>query len=123
MARNTTISTKGRTTKARRAAGSTGAGTVRLSSGAAAAASMEFAVAVDPGVLETLSARPSSVKKLVDSFSKLMAGTQKSGQASGFTVMIDAKGDPKFEPLPRDVLPAAVSAEDDRLDAALEAAR
>jgi hypothetical protein len=123
MARHTTIAAKGRVTKAGRTAGPAGVGSMRLSSGSAAAASLEFAVPVASSVLKILSARPSTVKSLVDRFGKLIALTQKSGQASGFTVMIDAKGNPKFEPLPDRVPPAAAPAAGDRLEAALEAAR
>jgi hypothetical protein len=119
MARNMTMATKGRVTKA----GRTGAGgAMRLFSNTAAAG-MEFAVPIDPDVLETLSARPSTIKNLVDRFVKTLARTQKSGQASGFTVMIDAKGNPTFEPLRDRVPTAAVPAEGDRLEAALAAAR
>ena len=99
MARRTTIVAKGRVTKTKQTASPAGADAMRLSSGSPAAASLEFAVPVDPSVLKTLSARPSTVKSLVDRFGKLIALTQKSGQASGFAVMIDAKGNPKFEPL------------------------
>lgn len=118
MARNVTIAVDSRARKARRTAG---AAAMRLSSGSAGTA-MEFAVSVDPGVLKTLSARPSSVKSLVDRFGKLIARTQKSGQAGGFTVMIDAKGNPKFGPLPQPA-PNPSSAEEGRLEAALQAAR
>jgi hypothetical protein len=122
MARHTTIAAKGRATKARRAGGApAAAGAMRLSSATAAATTMEFAVPVAPNVLKTLAARQSTVKNLVDRFGKLIAHTQKSGQAGGFTVMIDAKGNPKFEPLPDRAPPAA--ADGDRLEAALDAAR
>jgi len=123
MARNMTIAAKSRTMKAGRTGGPVGAAAMRLSSGSAAAITIEFAVSVDPSVLKTLSARPSTVKSLVDRFGKLIARTQKSGQASGFTVIIDAKGNPKFEPLPHRVPATAVSAEGDSLEAALQAAR
>jgi hypothetical protein len=95
---------------------------MRLSSGSSQTG-MEFAVLVDPGVLETLSARPSTVKNLVDRFGKLLARTQKSGQASGFTVTVDAKGNPKFAPLPHRTPAIEASTEGARLEAALEAAR
>ena len=52
---------------------------------------LEFAVPVAPSVLKTLSARPSTVKSLVDRFRQADCAHAKSGQASGFTVMIDAK--------------------------------
>jgi hypothetical protein len=119
MVRNMTMATKGRVTKAGRAGAG---GAIRLFSDSAAAG-MEFAVPIDPDVLKTLSARPSTVKNLVDKLVKALARTQKSGQASGFTVMIDAKGNPKFEPLLNRVPTGAVPAEDDHLEAALVAAR
>lgn len=123
MARHSTITTKSRAVKARRMTGPAGAGAIRLLSGSAAAAAMEFAVSVDPTVLKTLSARPATVKNLVDRFGKLMARTQKSGQASGFTVVIDAKGNSKFEPLRHRDPPIPAVAEGGRLEEALEAAR
>jgi hypothetical protein len=119
MARHTTIAAKGRATKAGRTGG---ASALRLFSDSAAAG-MDFAVAIDPGVYETLSAQPSTVNRLMDRFVKALARSQKSGRASGFTVMIDAKGNPKFEPLPDRVPTAAAPAEGDRLESALEAAR
>jgi hypothetical protein len=121
MARNTTVAAKGGSTKARRTAAA-GAGAMRLSS-SPRKGGMEFAVPVDPGVLETLSARPATVKNLVDRFGKLLARTKRSGQASGFTVTIDAKGNPRFEPLPHRNPPIAKPTEVGGLEAALEAAR
>jgi hypothetical protein len=123
MARHTTNTATGRTIKARQGGGGAGTGAIRLSSGSGATTAMEFAVPVTPGVLRTLAARPSTVKSLVNRLGKVIAHTQKSGQASGFTVIIDAKGNPKFEPLQDPASPAAVSTEDDRLEAALDAAR
>jgi hypothetical protein len=119
MARNMTMATKGRTTKARRPAG---APAMRLSGGSRQAG-LELGVSVDPGVLKTLSGQPSSVKRLVDRFGKLLARTQKSGRASGFTVLIDARGKPRFEPLPPRTAGSRAPAEDARLEGALEAAR
>jgi len=121
MARNTTVAAKGGSTKARRTV-TVGVGVMRLSS-APRKGGMELAVAVDPSVLETLSARPATVKNLVDRFGKLLARTQRSGQASGFTVMIDAKGNPRFEPLPLRDPPIATPTGARGLEAALEAAR
>lgn len=119
MARNMPMASKGRTTKARRAAG---APAMRLSAGSRHAG-LELAVSVDPGVLKTLSGQSSSVKSLVDRFGKLLARTHKSGQASGFTVLIDARGKPRFEPLPPHAAGSQGPAEDARLEGALEAAR
>jgi hypothetical protein len=104
MARNMTTAAKGRTTKARRVAG---APAMRLSGGSRHSG-LDFAVSVDPVVLKTLSTQPASVKNLVDRFGKHLARAQKSGQSSGFTVLIDAGGKPRFEPLPVNVfLPLA----------------
>jgi hypothetical protein len=119
MARNMTTVAKGRTTKARRVAA---APAMRLSSGSHQAG-LDFAVSVDAVVLKTLATQPASVKNLVDRFGKHLARAQKSGQASGFTVLIDAGGKPRFEPLPGRMADSRAQAEDVRLDGALEAAR
>jgi hypothetical protein len=92
-------------------------------SGGSRHAGLDFAVSVDPVVLKTLSTQPASVKNLVDRFGKLLARAQKSGQASGFTVLIDAAGKPRFEPLPDRTAGSRAPAEDVRLKGALEAAR
>jgi hypothetical protein len=123
MARNRTLATKDSVSKARRTAGSADAGAMRLHSGSAAAKAVEFAVSIAPGVLKTLSARRSTVKSLMETFGKTIESTQRSGRASGFTVMIDAAGNPKFAPLPHGDLPTAATAVDNRLEAALQAAR
>jgi len=99
-----------------------GAATLRFSSGSAAAA-REFAVPVDPAVLKALSARPSTLRSLVEQFGHVVARTKESGQARGFTVMIDAKGNAKFGPLPQRDAPGPATTEDGRIEASLEAAR
>ncbi len=119
MARNMTTAAKGRTTKAGRVAG---APAMRLSGGSHQAG-LDFAVSVDPVVLKTLSTQPASVKNLVDRFGKLLARAQKSGQASGFTVLIDAEGKPRFEPLSGRTVGDGAPEADVRLEGALEAAR
>ncbi len=119
MARNMTTAVKGRTTKAGRVAG---APAMRLSGGSHQAG-LDFAVSVDPFVLRALSTQPASVKNLIDRFGKLLARAQKSGQASGFTVLIDAKGKPRFEPLSDRTADGRAPAEDVHLEGALEAAR
>ena len=122
MARHSTVTSKSSAMKASRVPGSAGAAALRFSSGAAAAA-REFAVPVDLAVLKTLSARPATVKILVEQFGHLVARTKASGKARGFTVMIDAKGNAKFGPLPRGEAPSLAKTEDERLEASLDAAR
>jgi hypothetical protein len=123
MARNRTLATKDSVSKARRTAGSADAGVMRLHSGSAAAKAMGFAVSIAPGVLKTLSARPSTVKSLMETFGKTIETTQRSGRASGFTVMVDAAGNPEFAPMQQGDPPTTATAVDSRLEAALQAAR
>jgi hypothetical protein len=111
MARHSTATTKSSAAKANRAPRS------------ASAAARDFAVPVDLTVLKTLSARPATVRSLVEQFGHLMARTKESGKARGFTVMIDAKGNAKFGPLPQREAPSPAATEDERLEASLEAAR
>jgi DNA-binding transcriptional ArsR family regulator len=122
MARHSTVTTKSSAMKASRKPGPTGAAALHFSGGAAAAA-RGFAVPVDPTVLKILSARPSTVKSLVEQFGHLVTKTKASGKARGFTVMIDAKGNAKFGPLPQRDAPISTAIEDERLEAALAAAR
>jgi hypothetical protein len=122
MARHSTVTTRNSVGKASRASGPAGAAALRFSSGAAAAG-REFAVPVDPTVLKTLSARLSTVRSLVEQFGHLVAKTKESGNARGFTVMIDAKGNAKFGPLPQREALGPATTEDERLEASLEAAR
>jgi hypothetical protein len=119
MARQSTVTAKNSPVKASRAHG---AATIRFSSGSAAAA-REFAVPVDPAVLKALAARPSTVRSLVEQFGHVVANRKESGRARGFTVMIDAKGNAKFGPLPQREAPGPSTTEDESLDASLEAAR
>jgi hypothetical protein len=123
MARNRTLATKDSVSKARRTASSVGVGAVRLHSGSHVANATGFAVSVAPGVLKTLSARRATVKSLMETFGKTIESTQRSGRANGFTVMIDATGNPKFAPLPQGGVPTTAPAGDSRLEAALQAAR
>jgi hypothetical protein len=122
MARHSTVTTKSSAVKASREPGPARAAAVRFSSGVAAAA-REFAVPVDPTVLKTLSARPATVRNLVEQFGHLVARTKQSGQTRGFTVMIDAKGNAKFGTLPQREAHRPATTEDGRLEAALGAAR
>lgn len=59
----------------------------------------------------------------MERFGELVARTKESGQTRGFTVMIDAKGNAKFGPLPRHEAPSPAATEDERLETALEAGR
>jgi hypothetical protein len=122
MARHSTVTTKSSAVKASRTHGPAGAAALHFSSNAAAAA-RGFAVPVDPTVLKILSARPSTVKSLVEQFGHLVTKTKASGKARGFTVMIDAKGNAKFDPLPQREAPGPSTTEDERLVASLAAAR
>jgi hypothetical protein len=119
MARNVTTAAKRRTTKAR---GVAAAPAIRLSGGTRQGG-LDFAVSVDPVVYKTLSTQPASVKNLVDRFGKLLARAQRGGQASGFAVLVDALGKPRFEPLPDRTADSRAPAEDMRLKGALDAAR
>jgi HTH domain len=121
MAKNRTLATKDSVSKAGRTSGSAGA--MHLRSGSAAAKAKGFAVSIAPGVLRTLSARPSTVKSLMETFGKTIESTQRSGRASGFTVMIDAAGNPKFAPLPQRDPPSTPPVVNNHLEAAIQAAR
>jgi hypothetical protein len=123
MVRHARTEIRGRAAKSRQIDSPTGSSSMRLSSGSGTASVMEFAVALDPTVLKTLSVRQSTVRSLMDRFAKSIARTEKSGQATGFTVTIDANGNPKFAALPDQRPPAQAKREDDRLENALEAAR
>lgn len=85
MARHSTVTSKSGAVKASRVPGPAGAATLRFSS--AAAAGREFAVPVDLAVLKILSARPATVKSLVEQFGHLVTKTKASGRARGFTVI------------------------------------
>lgn len=122
MARHSTVTSKSSAGKASRGPGPVGVAALRFSSGTAAAA-REFAVPVDPAVLKTLSARPATVKNLVERFGQLVARTKEGGQTRGFTVMIDAKGNAKFGPLPQRESLNPTAMDDERLEASFEAAR
>lgn len=122
MARHSAVTSKSNAVRTSRAPSPTGAAALRFSSGAAAA-TREFAVPVDLAVLKTLSARPATVRSLVERFGQLVARTKEGGQARGFTVMIDAKGNAKFGPLPHREALSPPAAEDEHLEASLAAAR
>ena len=122
MARHSTVTSKSSAVKASRAPGPAGAAALRFSSNTTAAAK-GFAVPVDPTVLKTLSARPSTVKSLVEQFGHLITKAKASGKGRGFTVMIDAKGNAKFGPLLQREAPNPTATEDERLEASLDAAR
>lgn len=122
MARHSTTTSKSSSVKASRVPGPAVTAALHLSSGPYAGA-RELAVPVDPVILKTLSARPSTVRNLVEQFGHLVARAKESGKPRGFTVLLDAKGNAKFDPLPRLGSPNPATTEDEGLDAALEAAR
>ncbi len=122
MARRSTIASKSSAVRASRLSGPAGAAALHFSSGSAVEAS-RLAVPIDPEVLKVLSARPSTVRSLVEQFGHLVAGTKESGKARGFTVLLDAKGNAKFGPLPQREALNPTATEHAGLEAALEAAR
>lgn len=81
-----------------------------------------FAISVPPSVLKTLSVRQPTIKRLMETLGQTIERNQKSGRPGGFTVMIDAEGNPEFSALP-DAVTEKPMGEDDRLDDALRAAR
>ena len=81
------------------------------------------AIAVTPGVFKTLAARQSTIESLMETFGQTIERSRKSGRAGGFTVMIDSAGNPEIAPLQRAQSAEPAIAKDDRLDAALKAAR
>ena len=103
-------------------AGRSATGQFLLHKGAASNADA-VAIAVTPGVFKTLLARQSTIKSLVETFGETIERSRKSGVAGGFTVIIDAVGNPEIAPLPIAEPIAQVLDEDERLDAALQAAR
>jgi hypothetical protein len=125
MARSRTVATNDSASKVRRTTrvADVSAAAIRLQSASPAAKAMEFAVSIAPSVLKTLSAKRSTIKSLMETLGKTIERTQKSGQASGFTVVIDAAGNPTFVPLPHGDLTSAAKMQDNRLEAALQAAR
>jgi hypothetical protein len=74
-------------------------------------------------VLKTLSTKQPTIKRLMEAFGQSIERSQKSGRAGGFTVMIDADGNPEISPLAEAGSVVEPIAEDDRLDNALQAAR
>ena len=101
---------------------STASGAMLLKSDSATSKAGAFAIAVAPGVLETLSARQPTIKRLVETFGQTIERNRKSGRAGGFTVMIDAEGRSEFAPL-QDPAAEQPVAQEVRLDDALRAAR
>ena len=114
---------KAKAPKAGRGLRSAATGQMFLQKGATASKAGTVAIAVTPGVFKTLSARQSTIKSLMETFGQTIERSRKSGRAGGFTVMIDSAGNPEIAPLPRAESAGPAIAKDDRLDAALKAAR
>lgn len=91
--------------------------------GAGAKAAASLAVAIAPEVLKALSPRKATVKAVVESLGAAFARTQRSGRAGGFTVTIDADGQPQIAPLPNDDETAAAPSEGSARDRAFADAR
>ena len=123
MANAKPVRAKTKAAKTGRVLRSAATGQMFLQKGSAASQDGTVAIPVRPGLFKTLSARQSTIKRLMETFGQTIERSQKSGRAGGFTVMIDAAGNPKIAPLPK-VGPTEQSInEDDRLEAALHAAR
>lgn len=123
MATAKPVRPKSKAAKAGRVLRSAATGQMFLQKGATASSAGTVAIAVTPGVFKTLSARQSTIKSLMETFGQTIERSRKSGRAGGFTVMIDAAGNPEIAPLPRAESVEPAIAGNDRLDAALQAAR
>lgn len=123
MANAKPVRSKAKTAKAGRILRSAATGQLFLQKGSAASKTGTVAIAVTPSVFKTLSVRQSTIKTLMETFGQTIERSQKSGRAGGFTVMTDAAGNPEIVPLPRAKPTEQVVNEDDRLHAALQAAR
>ena len=108
--------------KAARGSRSTATGAMLLKSDSAKAKAGAFSIAVAPGVLETLSTRQPTIRRLMETFGRTIERNRQSGRAGGFTVMIDAEGRSAIAPLP-DLAAEQPVAEEGRLDDALRTAR
>ena len=123
MANAKSVRPKSKAAKAGRVLRSAATGQMFLQKGAVASNAGTVAIAVTPGVFKTLSARQSTITSLMETFGQTIERSRKSGRAGGFTVMIDAAGNPEIAPLPRAEPAEPAIAKVDRLDAALKAAR
>ena len=101
MATAKSVRPKSNAAKAGRSLRSAATGKMFLQKGTAASNGGTVAIAVTPGVFKTLSARQSTIKDLMETFGQTIERSRKSGRAGGFTVMIDAAGNPEIAPLPK----------------------
>ncbi|WP_206694616.1 hypothetical protein [Novosphingobium sp. NBM11] len=122
MATTKSVSTQAKRIKGARVAHSAATSAMLVRSGSAMSNDDAFAIKLPSSVLKTLSARQPTIKRLMETLGQTIARNQKNGRASGFTVMIDAEGNPEVSALP-DPVAAQPVAEEDRLDDALRAAR
>lgn len=82
-----------------------------------------LAVAIAPETLATLFPMEAVVKAVVESLGRGIARSRKSGRSGGFTVVIDAKGNPEIAPLPLEDGTAVPLSEEDEREQAFARAR
>lgn len=99
------------------------AGSGQLVLGKSRAKAGNLAVAIAPETLATLSPMEAVVKAVVESLGRGIARSRKSGRSGGFTVVIDAKGNPEIAPLPQEDATAALLSEEDEREQAFARAR
>ncbi|MGV7120363.1 hypothetical protein [Sphingopyxis sp. 550A] len=99
------------------------AGSGQLVLGKSRAKAGNLAVAIAPETLATLSPMEAVVKAVVESLGRGIARSRKSGRSGGFTVVIDAKGNPEIAPLPQEDATAAPLSEEDEREQAFARAR
>ncbi len=97
----------------------TGQFVLETRSGAKTAASL--AVAVSPAVLNGLRAHKSTVKKVVEGLNKIYHEARQSGRTAGFTITVDADGEPAISALNQNEAGEAVETEVEREQAFAEA--
>ena len=89
------------------------AGLLVLGKSRSSAANLAIPIAAE--TLKTLSSMEATVKTLVESLGMGIARSRKSGRSGGFTVVIDAHGNPEIAPLRQEtVTTAPVSGEEER---------
>jgi hypothetical protein len=77
-------------------------GQLVLETRAGAKAAASLAVAVSPAVLNGLRSHKATVKKVVEGLNKMIADARHSGKTVGFTITVDADGEPAISALAAD---------------------